>query len=134
MAENPCSILLVDDDVSWQNINKIVLRKYGYQIHTASTKEEALQKIEHNNYEIAVIDLRLIDDNQSNFDGIEIIRELRKKNRDTSILVKSGYLSPAVERELRILGVDKEDVFDKSTTNKELVERINKIHQDCKHK
>ena len=132
-VENTCSILLVDDDRSWQNINKIVLQKHGYKIDIASTKEEAIRKILVNKYEIAVIDLRLIDDDQSNFDGIEIIEELRKRNPDTRILVKSGFLNPHVESELNALGLSKKDVFEKSTTNNALAERINQIHQDIKH-
>jgi DNA-binding response OmpR family regulator len=132
-GQNTCLILLVDDDKSWQNINRIVLKKHGYQIDSASTKAEAMDKIAKNNYEIAVVDLRLIDDDQSNFEGIEIIKELRNKDSQTSILVKSGYLSAQVENELKALGINKSDIFDKSTTNKELAERIAKLHGKSKH-
>lgn len=131
ILETVCSILIVDDDKSWQNINKIVLGKYGFHIDTASTKDEAIGKIKKNDYEIAVVDLRLEDDDQSNFDGIEIIKEMHKKNPTTRILVKSGYLSPNVENELKVLSVS--DIFDKSTSNKELAKRINKLHQEIKH-
>jgi two-component SAPR family response regulator len=81
-----------------------------------------------------VIDLRLIDDDESNFEGIEIIKELRKIHPHTRILVKSGYLSSHVENEFKALGLNEEDIFEKSTTNKELAERINKIHQEVKHR
>lgn len=130
MKEPYCSILLIDDDISWQKINKIVLGKYGFHIHTAITKEEALKKVNESKYEIAVIDLRLVDDDETNFDGIQIIKELRNINPDTRILVKSGYLSPVAENELIVLGISKENVFDKGTTNKELVQRINKIYEE----
>lgn len=134
MTKNNCSILLVDDDASWQSINRIVLGKHGYQIYTASTKDEALKKIEERKYEIAVIDLRLVDNDQSNFEGIEIIKILFEKNPDTQILVKSGYLSPAAEDELKTLGIGRENVFDKGTANKELVERVNKIYEEIAQK
>ncbi len=132
MTKTTYAILLVDDDKSWQHINKIVLGKFGFHMDTASTKDEALEKIQRTEYEIAVIDLRLVDEDQSNFDGIEIIKELYKKHPNTRVLVKSGYLSSDIEIELKSLGIGKENIFDKATTNKELAERINKIHQEIK--
>jgi ActR/RegA family two-component response regulator len=128
---NSCAMLLVDDDIAWQHINKIVLIKHGFHPDLAYTKDIALGKIHTRKYEIAVVDLRLVDDDQSNFDGIEIIKALQKKNPEVRILVKSGYLSPNIENEVRALKVD--GIFDKSTTNKELIDHILKIHQEITH-
>lgn len=126
------SILLVDDDSSWQNINTIVLQKYGYRIDTASTRIDALRMILDHEYHIAVIDLRLQDDDQTNFDGIEVIKALHAKNPKTRILVKSGYLNPHIEEELQAFGIGEEEIFRKSTPNNVLAIRINKIFQELK--
>jgi DNA-binding response OmpR family regulator len=125
--EETCSILLVDDDKSWLEFNVFSLKKFNFKIFTATSLQEALQKLQNQAYDIAVLDLRLVDDDQNNFDGIEIIKRLRKTNATTRILVKSGFLTPDIEHELNELGIDA--ILDKSASRKDLIAKIDEIHR-----
>lgn len=130
---NSCKILLVDDDPSWQMLNKIVLEKQGFRMDSAYTKYEAFQKIQANRYEIAIVDLRLVDDADKNFDGLEVVKFLRKRSPSVRILVESGYLTPEVRKELNAIDID--GILDKATiTNHDLAKRINQIHQEITHR
>ncbi len=125
--EETCSILLVDDDQAWLEFNVFSLKKFNFKIFTAGSLQEALQKLQGQTYEIAVLDLRLVDNDQNNFDGLEIIKYLRATKAPTRILVKSGFLTPDIERELKELEIDA--ILDKSASRRDLIAKIDEIHR-----
>ena len=125
MMKSECSILVVEDDLSWQRIYKAILARQGYMVQVASSKVEALRKLEQYMFDIAVVDLRLIDEEPKNFEGIEVVKQLRDRSRSTRIIVNSGYLTDEIKSELQVLGV--EGVFKKHGKNKELVELVDRL-------
>lgn len=127
MLKPPCTILLVDDDLSWQKIYQRILTGVGNSVEIASTKDEAMQRIEQRTFDIVIVDLRLVDNDETDMGGIQVIERLRNLTKPTKVIVKSGYLTEEVRNRLRELNVD--GILDKSTTNKELVEMIAKLRQ-----
>jgi ActR/RegA family two-component response regulator len=94
-------VLVVDDDPAWPRQYKYRLEKEGiHNMDIAHTKEQALQMVSHKSYDLAVIDLRLVDDDQENFDGIEIIEKIREGTHPTKIIVMSGFLSTEIKEVL----------------------------------
>ncbi|GLF99437.1 response regulator transcription factor [Streptomyces yaizuensis] len=68
-------VLLIEDDVSVRDGMELVLRRHGYDVHTAATGEEALALLAGpvgGSVEIAVLDLML-----PGIDGFEVCRRLR---------------------------------------------------------
>ena len=53
------SILVVEDDQYLIEVYSKTLSKEGYQVDTASTKSEAIQKIECKTYDAALVDIML---------------------------------------------------------------------------
>lgn len=54
-------ILVVDDDESIRNVLKINLEEHGYSVETASTGEEAANKMASGSFNLALIDVKLPD-------------------------------------------------------------------------
>ena len=104
MADRP-SVLVVEDDVSWQMIYQEVLEGEGYQVGLASSKEEVRQRLDERIYDVAVIDLRLEDKDPRNTDGIDIVRMFRDQGTPTRAIVKSSYLTQPMRTQLKRLGV-----------------------------
>lgn len=80
----PVNILVVEDD---REINQLVsryLQKEGYEIHSAFDGQEALGFIEHNTYNLIVLDLML-----PVMDGFEVLRRIREKGV-TPVLILSA--------------------------------------------
>jgi putative two-component system response regulator len=73
-ANAPYRILIVDDDSSCRLLGKEVLSDSNYLICEASDGEEALECIEHQDY-----DLVLLDKNMPGMSGDEVCRSIRTK-------------------------------------------------------
>jgi len=117
LADRP-SVLVVEDDPSWQAIYQEVLEEEGYQVGLASSKEEVHQKLEERTYDVAVIDLRLEDRDPRNTDGIDIVRVFHDRWMPTRVIVKSSYLTQPMRAQLKRLGVSA--ILDKDGDIKQL--------------
>jgi signal transduction histidine kinase/ABC-type nitrate/sulfonate/bicarbonate transport system substrate-binding protein/CheY-like chemotaxis protein len=82
-------ILIVEDIQSNFILLSRLLEETGCQLEHAKTGEEALKKVENTpNFDLIFMDLRLTD-----MDGIEITRQIRKKNTKVVIVAQTAYSS-----------------------------------------
>ncbi len=88
------SILLVDDDEVLRERLATAIRSRGYEVRTAGSSDEALREIARESPEMAVLDLRMPGGG-----GIELLKELKKHDPATRVLMLTGYgsISTAVE-------------------------------------
>ena len=109
-------ILVVDDEKPISDIIKFNLEKEGYEIVTAFDGEEALEKVEEESPDLIVLDVML-----PKIDGLEVVREVRKKHSMPIIMVT------AKETEIdKVLGLElgADDYVTKPFSNRELVARV----------
>lgn len=80
-------ILIVEDDSFLQSLEVAKLKKEGYDVIVASTGDEAIQKVKENEIDLILLDLVL-----PNFDGFEVLKEIRlnEKTKNTPVLVFSN--------------------------------------------
>lgn len=90
-------ILLIDDDPDVRTVMSTMLEKQGYDVETASRREEALQKLETRIPSIILMDVLL-----SGYDGRELCREIKanQKTKDIPIIMFSGHPSAATQFEV----------------------------------
>lgn len=86
------NILLVEDQKFIREQLSELLKEYGF-ISPVSNKKDALEAIQNNNFQVAIIDLTL-DKKCHALDGIDIIRESVKKNIIPVVL--SSHESPEI--------------------------------------
>ena len=85
-TERQPRIMIVDDDgILRENIAEI-LSETGYEIHQATTGEEAVNLIALESFELIVTDIFMPD-----IDGIELIRKLLKRDNATRVLAMTGH-------------------------------------------
>lgn len=65
-------ILIIDDDPDIRTVLNILLRKQGYEVETASRKEEVFPKIQGFNPSLIILDVLL-----SGYDGRKICQEIK---------------------------------------------------------
>ena len=109
--------LLVDDNRSLQNVLKTFLLKEGWEVQTSGSWKEACPLIEHNLFDLFVLDI-LLPDKQ----GFEILEILSKKNQTsfTKIALISGFFdAPAVQKKIP-LALKKQCVFFKKPIQEEV--------------
>jgi two-component system response regulator HydG len=79
-------ILLVEDDVSFCKLLEKFLVKKSFLVTTAFTSEEAKIKINNEDFDLIITDLRL-----PNYDGIELMTEFKKSHPAIPVVLMTGY-------------------------------------------
>lgn len=87
-------ILIVDDEKAIRRTLKEILEYEKYDIEEAEDGEIGLEKIEKNNYDVIILDIKM-----PKKDGIEVLTEMQQKGIDTPVIVLSGHgnIETAVE-------------------------------------
>ena len=86
MTEMSANILIVDDESSNRRILEQVLTRTGYHVATASDGSEALKKTEASRPELIILDYMMPD-----MSGMDVLRELRKRDDDTPVVMVTAY-------------------------------------------
>ena len=88
------SILLVDDEFPIRATLGDLLRRRGYDVQTADSGEEALDRIAQRPFDLFLLDLRL-----PGVDGITVAQRVRERYPDAAILILTGHgsLDSAIE-------------------------------------
>jgi two-component system, OmpR family, alkaline phosphatase synthesis response regulator PhoP len=82
IIQNMRKILIIEDDIFLQNLEANKLKKGNYEIVTASTGDEALEKINEPNIDLILLDLIL-----PGIDGFDILKKIKEDENTKKILV-----------------------------------------------
>jgi len=96
VAEHKKTILVVDDDKSILRAFTRIFQKSGYEIETAETGKEAMEKTENRHYDLALVDIRLPD-----MDGTDLLAKLKKPLHNTVKIMITGF--PSLETGVKAL-------------------------------
>ena len=80
------SILVVDDEPGVRSSVSGVLRDEGFDVDTADTGEECLEKANGAAYDVIVLDIWL-----PGLDGLTTLQRLRERNIDSQVVIISGH-------------------------------------------
>jgi two-component system alkaline phosphatase synthesis response regulator PhoP len=119
MSNKP-SILLVEDEENLHEALKLNLELEQYEITSAFTGSEALQKIQSEYFDLIILDVMLPD-----VDGISITETVRVQNNQVPILILSAKDTSSD----RVLGLKKgaDDYLTKPFNLEELLLRVQKL-------
>jgi CheY-like chemotaxis protein len=110
-------ILVIDDDPDVRAVISMVLKKQGYEVDTASRREEALAKLEGGLPSLILLDVLL-----SGADGRELCREIKTNEKTSSIpvIMLSGH--PGAANKLESYGAD--DFVAKPVNTQALLQKL----------
>jgi len=83
-------ILVIDDDKTIRLTMAAILRAEGFTVDTAETGKEAIDKSNINNYNLALVDIRLPD-----IMGTELLSKLKKTDPPMVKIIVTGF--PALQ-------------------------------------
>jgi len=113
------SILLVDDEEIILKTLGLDLKEQDYEVTLAGSGEEAVEKLKGTDYDLIITDLMM-----DGVDGIQVLKEAKKKDFDAIVLILTAHGSfPSAIDALR-LGAS--DFIPKPCSKKELLMRVSR--------
>jgi len=93
-------VLVVDDDtVVCKSIDRVLTNK-GYAVITASSGEEALDKLNEEKYDVVYTDIRM-----PGISGLELAEKVKARQPWTPVVVITGYGTESAEARAKAAGV-----------------------------
>ena len=113
------SLLLVDDEIGFVEVLSKRISRRGMAVTAASSGSEAIQTLRRQDFDAAVLDLKMED-----MDGIEVLKIFKKMAPAMPVIMLTGHGSESSARE----GI-KFGAFDYLTKPYELEDLIRKIKE-----
>ncbi|OGR25708.1 MAG: two-component system response regulator [Desulfuromonadales bacterium GWD2_54_10] len=79
-------ILVVDDEANIRLLYAEELADEGYEVVTAATTTEAVEKLQEGAFDLAVLDIKL-----KNESGIDLLQKLVKERHDMPVILCSAF-------------------------------------------
>jgi DNA-binding NtrC family response regulator len=84
------SVLIVDDDYWMRSTLSDLFEQEGFSVSTAERVREAIEKVEKEVHDIAIIDLKMGEE-----DGLDVLKAVKRVNPSTLGIILTGYGSIA---------------------------------------
>jgi len=111
------SILVVDDEAEIREGLELLLSSEGYGVSSAETGDAGLAKLEEQPFDLLLLDVSLPDRN-----GLELLREIRRRDPYLSVVLITAYASIEMARAAFKSGA--QDYITKPWSNDELLAQV----------
>ncbi|WP_455244552.1 response regulator, partial [Petrachloros mirabilis] len=101
---------------------RAVLTRHGYEVHTATSGEEGLNRFRHDTPRVTILDLRM-----PGMDGLSVLKEIRAVDPHAPVIILGGGATEIQENQARALRVT--DFIRRGLSLDVLVEAVNRIVQ-----
>ncbi len=115
-------ILVVDDDQMIREMVKVALTKAGYEIELAENGEEAIEILQHKNYDMVITDLVM-----PKKDGVALMSHIQKQDLNIPVLVISGGVEGHAKDFINYSGYFADDTLTKPFTDTLLLQAVEKL-------
>jgi DNA-binding NtrC family response regulator len=113
-------ILVIDDEEDIRESLETLLSLEGYVVDMAQNGGEGLKKLENRDYDLVLLDLMMPDRS-----GMDVLREMRERDRDTPVFMITAYGSTQVAVDALKTGAN--DYFQKPWDNEKLLIEVERI-------
>ena len=91
MVSKKYKVLVVEDNPDWRLTLEGMLSEAALVANSVSSKEEALLALQSNHYDVALLDIRLDESDETNDDGLLLAEEINERWPDVRIIIATGY-------------------------------------------
>ncbi len=113
-------ILVVDDEADIRESLEMLLQSEGYTVDLAHNGTEGLARFDAANYDMVLLDLMMPDKS-----GMEVLAEIRERDRETPVAMITAYGS--VEVAVQALKAGASDYFSKPWDNEKLLLEMGRL-------
>ncbi|MEK6645412.1 MAG: response regulator [Candidatus Firestonebacteria bacterium] len=116
------NILIIDDEQEMIDALRNILEQDGYTVTATTDGVSALKKVENNNFDVVLLDVRI-----PGMDGIQILEQIKKTNKNLPVIMVTGYGDTKTSVQAMKLGAF--DYISKPFNYEELINLIEKAVQ-----
>lgn len=84
-------VLVVDDDPNYQDVHRRLLEKKVGKLYAVGTQSEALDLARRQFFHAAILDIRLVEEEDENIEGLALAEAFYQRGEGTGIIIVSGY-------------------------------------------
>ena len=114
-------LLIVDDEEQFVEALSERLSMRDYDVTTAQTGEDAIEKITNYNFDVVILDVRL-----PGIDGTDVLREIKSLKPLTEVVMLTGH--GTVEMAIEGMKLGAFDILMKPCETEDLIAKIDKAH------
>lgn len=122
MTMNNYVILVVDDEIEYQNTMSIILGANGYKVLTASSGDEAVEILKAKDVDLVITDLKM-----PGMSGTQLVEEAKKINEDVDIFIVTAYGS--IESAVETIKLGANSYFIKSDDPQNLINAVGQLNK-----
>jgi len=115
----PLNVLVIDNEDAICRACHLVLTEKGHQVDYSKTGESGLRAMARDSYHLVLLDMKLPD-----MDGMDILRDLKKRMPGLKVIVMTGYATLSNAVQAMKLGAT--DYLCKPFTDDELTDAVEK--------
>ena len=119
-ADSRGHILVIDDEPDIRESLEILLSAEGYRVDLAPNATEGLKRLENSTFDLVLLDLMMPDKS-----GMQVLEEIRARDRETPVFLITAYGS--VEVAVNALKRGANDYFSKPWDNEKLLIEIERM-------
>lgn len=86
MIRIPARVLLIDDEKDFVEMFSMRLEEAGEKVFTANSGQEGLEKLAQEKVDVVILDIRM-----PGMDGIETLKEIKKKKPLVEVILLTGH-------------------------------------------
>jgi CheY-like chemotaxis protein len=84
-------VLVVDDTPLALRTMARLLNDKGFTVHTAASRQEAMEAVQRERFHVAILDMCLDELNDDNREGLELMNDILAVDPTTAIVILTGY-------------------------------------------
>jgi len=114
-------VLLVDDEKEFLEVMAERMEARDMNVTTTTSPKDALEMAQEESFDAIILDLMMPE-----MDGLETLKELKKKNPDLQVILLTGHAT--VQKGVEAMKLGATDLLEKPADLKVLTEKIKKAH------
>ncbi|UPA31275.1 sigma-54 dependent transcriptional regulator [Terrisporobacter glycolicus] len=117
-------ILVVDDEVQYQEVINMILQSEGYKTKVASSGEETLEILKKEEFHLVLTDLKM-----NGMDGIHLLEEIKNNYTNTYVMLITGF--GTIKNAVEAMKKGAFGYFIKGNNPGDLLREIQKVKKEC---
>jgi two-component system nitrogen regulation response regulator NtrX len=131
-------IIIVEDYADWRDLLGGMLQREGHAVQSAASLNDAREALHRTkDLDLAILDIRLVEIDDTNEDGMQLLAEIRQSHPFTRVIMITGHGNMKTQRkafrEFRAFDFFRKEQFDSEEFRRAVTEAVAEAARDRQH-